>query len=75
METLTRVLARHVYNLDLSTTNGGGSGGACGLTRGRGRRAPAAPPPAPPASALASGDRGSDRHCNVDGRTPGECDL
>lgn len=28
METLTRVLARHVYNLDLSTTNGGGSGGA-----------------------------------------------
>ncbi|KAG7298073.1 hypothetical protein JYU34_018843 [Plutella xylostella] len=72
METLTRVLARHVYNLDLSTTNGGGSGGACGLTRGRGRRAPAAPPPAPPASALASGDRGSDRHCNVDGRTPGK---
>ncbi|CAG9106107.1 unnamed protein product [Plutella xylostella] len=72
METLTRVLARHVYNLDLSTTNGGGSGGACGLTRGRGRRAPVAPPPAPPASALASGDRGSDRHCNVDGRTPGK---
>ncbi|CAG9789196.1 unnamed protein product [Diatraea saccharalis] len=41
METLTRVLARHVYSLDLSETNVATEG------RGRGRRTTPAPVPAP----------------------------
>lgn len=41
METLTRVLARHVYSLELSETNTAPEG------RGRGRRPAPAPAPRP----------------------------
>ncbi|XP_026489607.2 probable Rho GTPase-activating protein CG5521 isoform X1 [Vanessa tameamea] len=41
METLTRVLARHVYSLELSEASAAGEG------RGRGRRVPPAPAPRP----------------------------
>ncbi|CAH2045652.1 unnamed protein product, partial [Iphiclides podalirius] len=44
METLTRVLARHVYSLELSESVGAGGGG--GEARGRGGRRPT-PAPAP----------------------------
>lgn len=66
METLTRVLARHVYSLDLSET----AAGAAGCERGRsGRRVTAAPAPLPrPAPLHASIPAVS----AADGRTPGE---
>lgn len=63
METLTRVLARHVYSLDLSEA-GPGSAGARG-----GRRAPAAPAPLPRPAPLHSCIAAVSA---ADARTPGD---
>ncbi|KAJ2944768.1 hypothetical protein O0L34_g1657 [Tuta absoluta] len=71
METLTRVLARHVYSLDLTESSSGGGGGGGGDMRAGGRGARRLPPAPAPLPRPQPRDQHPAAH-SVDSRTPGK---